>query len=173
MSEGRQSSATVERAFQAIINIFKSPRDSANLRGALDSIEHQATKDAWWAAMALAPSEAMLAAAKAAGKYGAYAESAILVPEDMTTKWLAEQVRARADMLDNEDTRAMCGGEPWHMINITLVTRDGIERHQSLGGDNPWPRELQWPPSREVAEQQLMAQMMADIGSGFSEEAST
>lgn len=125
MSDDRQSSKMVERAFKSIIGIFTHPKNVADLRGSLNNIESQATQIAWRAAMGIAPSKKMLVAAKAAGKYGAYDPKAILVPKKITRKWVARQVKARAGW-------HLCGGSPWNWINITLVARDGAQHHFSL-----------------------------------------
>lgn len=152
--------SAVERAFLGITSVFQNPRDGMSLRGFLESIHHEAAQKAWRAAMAAAPSEALLKAAKNATPYGAYDQDAILVPVDPTVQWVEDQVHCRATILDTDSVRALCQcDEPWLFLNITLVTRDG-QQHLVHVPDTLSP----WPPTREKAETIVRDQVFAILG---------
>lgn len=148
----------IERAFTGISSVFQHPSHAASLQGHLEHVYYEATKAAWKAAMKIAPSEEMLAAAKQTVPYGVYTKDAVLVPEVPTREWACDRVRSQAEALNTDRVRALCGGEPWCFLNLSLVTRDGEEHHLHIRTLDPWP------PSQEAAEAEILRQIEVLLG---------
>ena len=160
--EEKAPPACVTRAVNAVTESFTNPRNQLSLEARFSEVHQEGVDTAWKAALAVSPTEALLAEAK---KFKVYSDDAILVPEDPTDEWIAEQVSQRAETLNTNEIELWTHGAPWAWVNITLVTRDGQQHHLRVESLRPWP------PTREAAEASVRAQVTSLLRRGpHSEE---